>query len=169
LELMLRDAGASLVLTRSGLAAGLPAGAVRLLLLDEPGALAAAAGLHEGVAVSHAAAAGHFAATAADWELGPGDRSLLLASPSFDASLDEIVPALLAGACLAVGGTDLWQPAPLLRAARRFGLTVVNLATAVWNSWMHDARELDLPAGSPLRLVVVGGEAMSPAAARQWW
>ena len=66
------------------------------------------------------------------WALGEGDRIPLLASPSFDVSLDEIVPTLLSGACLAVGGSDLWQPAALLLAARRFRFTVVNLAAANW-------------------------------------
>ncbi len=190
----LADAGATVVVTAGDLLPQPPPGVRRLDLAAwrssapaAPGSAGEAAaavrpedlayviytsgstGHPKGVAVPHGDAAAHFQATAAFWGLGPGDRVPLLASPGFDVSLDEILPAILAGAALAIGDEAMWEPAGLLERVAALGLTAINLPTAYWSQWAAEIEDKTLPEGLALRLVLVGGEAMPADAARRWW
>ncbi len=194
LAFMLEDSGAPLLLTRRGLVEPAVAGVSRLLIEDLLENLAAAdagevpwasgpehlayviytsgsTGRPKGVAVQQGAAAEHMATVAAAWELAGGDRVLQFASPSFDVWLEETLPALIAGATLVLRGTELWEPARFLDRIRALSLTVIDLPTAYWQQWLREDEGLAgtaAPAALPLRLVVVGGEAMPAEAARLW-
>jgi amino acid adenylation domain-containing protein len=187
LAFLVEDSGARLVVTPGRLADRVPPGPEVLVLEGKEEAPAArprrAAALPEslawilytsgstgrpkGVGVEHRAAAAHFAAVAAFWDLEESDRVAFFASPSFDVSLEQLVPALLTGASVAVRGADpadLWDPAELPARVRDLGLTILGLTTAYWRQWAGPA---EAPAG--LRLVTAGGEAMPGEAARRWW
>jgi arthrofactin-type cyclic lipopeptide synthetase C len=64
-------------------------------------------------------------------------------------------------------GNEVPTPLELARQAAGQGLTVINPPTAYWHQLAADADALALLAGS-VRLVIAGGEAMNPAAAREW-
>ncbi|HYO14676.1 MAG TPA: amino acid adenylation domain-containing protein [Thermoanaerobaculia bacterium] len=194
LAFMLEDSGAPLVVTR-GVPLDLAVPGVRRIGLDdlaadsspdpaEPAVVrpedlayviytSGSTGRPKGVAVQQGEAAAHIETIVADWELGSADRVLQFASPSFDVWIEETVPPLVAGATLVLRGTELWEPAWFLDRARELGLTVIDLPTAYWHQWVREGLAGEgpeaVPADLSLRLVVVGGEAMSVEAARLWW
>ncbi|HEX5716215.1 MAG TPA: condensation domain-containing protein, partial [Thermoanaerobaculia bacterium] len=111
----------------------------------------------------------HFAAAARAFGLGPGDRVLQFASLNFDVSLEQIFGALGSGATLVLRGGESWSPREITRKVHNFGLTVVNLPTALWHQWAAErqGRPRD-EVGEQLRLVIAGGDAISPEAVRSW-
>ncbi|HSF42888.1 MAG TPA: amino acid adenylation domain-containing protein, partial [Thermoanaerobaculia bacterium] len=189
LAFLLADSGAPVLLTVRELSGRLPATGATILELDLPGeedADSEPAGADEAslawilytsgstgrpkpVGVAHGAAAEHLTRVAALWELGPGDRILQFASPGFDVWMEDTVPALLCGATVVIRGPELWEPSSLLSRAAELGISVLNLPTAYWHQWVRACERAELPPGLPLRLVVIGGEAMSPEAARLWF
>ncbi|HEX2254138.1 MAG TPA: amino acid adenylation domain-containing protein, partial [Thermoanaerobaculia bacterium] len=124
-------------------------------------------GKPKGVGVPHGAAAAHCRAVAEVYGLGPGDRVLQFASPSFDVSLEQILPALAAGARLVLREPDVLAPVELSDWMARQGLTVANLPTALWHRWVDDPRAL-ATAPRSLRLVMAGGEEMLAAGVASW-
>ncbi len=129
LDFMLRDARAAIVVTREKHAARLPLSGLRAILLDAAGAteepadlamedgFAGGAGMEDlayllytsgstgepkGVAVAHHSLAGLVGWHAGAYALGPDDRCTWVASPGFDASIWELLPALAAGASVHV-------------------------------------------------------------------
>ncbi len=126
-------------------------------------------GQPKGVMVSHGTLAEHCVAIREYYELTHQDRVLQFAAFNFDASLEQILPTLIAGAALVVRGPDIWSISEFPARIHEYGLTVVNLPTAYWaqlaREWvgMSDPR----PAND-LRLVIVGGDRMSSEALRLW-
>src|SRR5687768_534044 len=64
-------------------------------------------------------------------------------------------------------GSEVPTPMELARQAAEQGMSVINPPTAYWHQLVADPDALELLARS-VRLVIAGGEAMSPAAAREW-
>jgi nonribosomal peptide synthetase protein VioO len=99
----------------------------------------------------------------------PDDRVLQFASLNWDTAFEELLPTLVAGACVVFGGDAHTGSMPrLLRLIERRALTVLDLPTAVWHELvlhLTDAR-----AGLPesVRLVVIGGEAVNPGRLEAW-
>ncbi len=151
-----------LLVTTSGLLAGLPAGrapeGVCAVLLDaerrpiacgdgEPASGASPAlpenlayilytsgstGFPKGVAVTHRSAVAYTRAIAERYGLGLGDRALQFASLSFDASVEEIFTALATGAALVVR-TEIDDPDRFLARCREQRLTHLSVPTAYWH------------------------------------
>src|SRR6201999_425318 len=84
-------------------------------------------GQPKGVVVEQAALSAHCRAMVEVYGLGPQDRVLQFSQYSFDASLEQILPALAAGARLVMRGDELWSPRQLLSETQRQQLTVLNL------------------------------------------
>ena len=186
----LADAGAGRVLTRSRLAGRLPA-SVRLVLLDEPSEesteesteplpevepedlayviyTSGSTGRPKGVAVSHRSLAAFVADAREAYELGPGDRILQFVSPAFDASVEEIFPALTSGATLVLRDEAMIASAEtFLRRSADVGLTVLDLPTAFWRE-VAAAVAAGAPLPSGVRLVILGGEVLSGEVVRAW-
>jgi amino acid adenylation domain-containing protein len=181
---MLSDARPRVVLTRTGLLASLPAVMARILCVDrdegEPasdpaGSLAPAglapdnlayviytsgsSGTPKGVLVTHCGLANLVAAQAQAFGVGPGDRILQFASPSFDASVAELLMALASGATFCLGprtpGAALEE---VLEAGRITHVTLPPSALAV-------AEPRPLP---ELRTLIVAGEACPVELPRKW-
>ncbi|HYG63624.1 MAG TPA: amino acid adenylation domain-containing protein, partial [Thermoanaerobaculia bacterium] len=186
---LLADAGAPVVLTSRGLRDRLPPSGRLVVAVDEieagqddpaagpalPGSAACllytsgSTGTPKAVAVEHRMALQHMETAAELLGIATGDRVLQFAAATFDTSLEQIWTALLRGATLVLRGSALWPPAGLLARVADLGLTVINLPTAYWQQWVHDVAGLAAPpAGLRLRLVLVGGEAMTAEAARLW-
>ncbi|HSF39388.1 MAG TPA: non-ribosomal peptide synthase/polyketide synthase [Thermoanaerobaculia bacterium] len=184
------DAGLAALLTRSDLAAA--AGlAPREVLVEEarwgtPGELPRAqpvtpeaaayvvytsgsSGAPKGVVTSHRAAANFVLALGETLGLAPGDRLLLFAPLSFDASVLQIFPALSRGAAVVVHP----DPRELAGAGlpgfcERHGVTVLDLPAALWRQWIEDmaAAGHALPVG--IRAFLTGGESVPAARVRAW-
>lgn len=111
----------------------------------------------------------HFCVQArAAYGLGPADRVLLFASPTFDASLEEALVGLAAGATLI--------PRPELRAIDAFfafvaeqRITVLDLPTAFWHTLVDALDDAVVRRLDGVRLVILGGEAVDPARLARWW
>ncbi|QGV82297.1 non-ribosomal peptide synthetase [Streptomyces ficellus] len=118
------------------------------------------------VAVGRAALVHHMTGMADRFGLRHGDRVLLFAQPSFDVSLEEVLPSLHAGACLVVPerevptGTEL---AELLADAR---VTVANLPTSYFLATREDLRPALREGRWSPRLLVLGGERIPADALR---
>ncbi|MFE1593316.1 amino acid adenylation domain-containing protein [Nocardia sp. NPDC058705] len=137
---------------------------VRPLRLAHPAYLvytSGSTGLPRGVVVTHAGLSNVYEYQREHYRLGPDSRILQLASPSFDASVFEVLMALCGAATLVVapptvyGGDDLAQ---LLRRERvTHGFVTPSALASV------DPHGLD-----DFRVVVVGGEACPPELVRRW-
>ena len=193
LSFMLKDAQASVLLTQERLVTGLAEHDIKAICLDSgwetiaresaenPGRstlpenlayviyTSGSTGQPNGVLVSHESIADHCRNAQRCYELNSGDVVLQFASPSFDVSLEEILPTLIVGARLVIMGAHVWHPAELQRKIAQFGLTVLNLPTAYWQEL---AREwAAVPEWAPNvrpRLIIVGGDAMLPDVLKLW-
>jgi amino acid adenylation domain-containing protein len=127
-------------------------------------------GRPKGVMVERGALAAHCRAMIGEYQLGPGDRVLQFSQYSADASLEQILPALAAGARLVVRGPEIWSSRQLLEELRRQQVTVMNLSPAYWHQTIREwAREPAAElAGLGLRLVILGGERLAAQAVREW-
>ncbi len=191
LESMLEDSGAGLLLTQQGLLFDLPPAFVVLDLFcfDTDGDSLAeqsreplgedlpeeslayliftsgSTGRPKAVGVSRGALAAHLAVVKEAFGLGAGDRVLQFASLSFDVALEQILTTVQAGATLFLRGEEVWSAQELDRQILDHDLTVVNLPTGFWQQWLQ---ETDGMAASSLRLMIAGGDAMSPDSVRRW-
>jgi non-ribosomal peptide synthetase component F len=158
LSFILRDAGVMVLLTQERLAERLPEHNAGVLYLDtdrewvaaESGEnLASQAGAEnlayviytsgstgrpKGVTIEHRALSSFVEAAAAAYGIVSSDRVLQFASPSFDASVEEIFP------CLARGGALVLRGDRLIDSMRRFmhecrerEISVLSLPTAFWH------------------------------------
>jgi amino acid adenylation domain-containing protein len=191
IALLLEDSAVPVVVTRSGLAGGLPEHPARVVRLDgDADALAAepdhapraalspesaayvlytsgSTGRPKGVVVSHGALVAHAAAVIDVYGFCPEDRVLVFVAISFDPSVEQLVAPLVAGAAVAFRGSGVWSPAELADAVERLGLTVVNPPTAYFHTLAADD-EARKRVRQGARLVIVGGEAMQPATVAAW-
>jgi amino acid adenylation domain-containing protein len=124
-------------------------------------------GAPKGVVVEHGAAAAHFAAAARAFGLREGDRTLGFAATSFDPSLEQVLAPLAVGASVALRDAEPWTPAELAERLGELGVTVANLPTPFWHQLVRDPAAAAAVKAS-VRLLVIGGEAMHPDAARAW-
>ncbi|HZG53964.1 MAG TPA: amino acid adenylation domain-containing protein, partial [Pyrinomonadaceae bacterium] len=183
---ILRDAGASVLLTQRKLLPELPAYDGRAVCLDDPlpshagnadapptdGAGASnlayviytsgSTGKPKGVMVEHLGLCNLVAAQIAAFEIRPESRVMQFASFSFDASVSEIFTALAAGAALHLGAREtLLNDFGFVEQLRKEEISVITLPPAVLSAL--DAEEL--PA---LRTLVSAGENCPPEVVAGW-
>lgn len=117
-------------------------------------------GTPKGVVVEHHSLS-YLAGELADhYGITPDDRVLQFASVSFDTSIEQILVALLGGATLVLPD-HAWAPSELPERLRHHGVTVMDLTPAYWRQF------LAVEVGPlPVRLVIVGGEAVNTADCR---
>jgi amino acid adenylation domain-containing protein len=192
LAFMLADSGARVVLTHSALRDRLPAADARVVCIDDDDADAPASegapevpldagngayviytsgstGRPKGVLVSHGALASYASAAVELYGIVPGDRVLQFASLSFDASAEEIYPALLAGAALVLRTDEMLADAgTFLERCGRWGVTVLDLPTAYWHELVAEMERGAARLPGCVRLVIIGGESALPERVRAW-
>ncbi|HEY0737636.1 MAG TPA: amino acid adenylation domain-containing protein, partial [Herpetosiphonaceae bacterium] len=186
LAFMLADSQVPLVLTQEHLLAGLPASQARYVCFDqieeqiaqEPATPPAdmlyadnlayviytsgSTGRPKGVLVTHRGLGNLVAAQVRAFDIRPDSRVLQFASISFDASVSEVLTALLTGATLVLATRDDLLPGTaLLRLLREQAISVVTLPPSALAVLTDEA----VPA---LRTLVVAGESCSPALAERW-
>lgn len=103
------------------------------------------------------------------YELVPSDRVLQFAGLSFDVSVEEIMPTLLAGATVVLRDDVISSSmADFVDASAKQRLSVLNLPSAVWHTLVeHLARE-GARLSRTVRLTVVGGEKVSRNSYQRW-
>ncbi len=194
LALLLEDAGVATLLTQERLFAELPAGVPDVVFLDADRArieahapdapeaevfagsaayviyTSGSTGRPKGVVVPHGALAGFTEAARAEYGIGPDDAVLQFAPVAFDASVEEIFPALASGARLVLRTEEMLDSAAaFLDACREWGITVLDLPTAYWHELVAElagSGEARVP--DALRLAVIGGERAMPERLRAW-
>jgi len=124
-------------------------------------------GRPKGVMVEHGPAASHSLLFAALYGIGPGDRFLQFAAIGFDASLEQILPPLVAGAAVAMRGPEPWHAGEFFERAAELGVTAADLTAAYWRRVVQECDGRPASPG-PLRLVTVGGEAFPAEVAPEW-
>lgn len=126
-------------------------------------------GIPKGVVIPHKAIANHSVDCRRVYGLNPRDRVLQFSSFNFDASFEQILPALISGASLVLRDNEVWNTREFADKLRDFQLTVADIPTAYWHQLATEwaAHPEAVPAHA-LRLVIVGGEALSPEKLALW-
>ncbi|WP_139277909.1 non-ribosomal peptide synthetase, partial [Rhodococcus marinonascens] len=118
-------------------------------------------GTPKGVVVAHTGLAAFVAEQQRHYRVRPGDRALHFASPSFDASILELLMAVGGAATMVIVPVDVYGGEELARILRVAELTHVFLTPGALAT-------LD-PAGlDHIGVVVVGGEACEASLVRRW-
>ncbi len=126
-------------------------------------------GKPKGVQISYSAIANHCLNMKSFFDLSSSDHVLQFASFNFDASLEQILPTLIAGAQLVLRGVDVWSPDEFRKRIKDYGLTVINPPTAYWRQLVQEWTEAaDDALTSQLKLVIVGGDLMSAENVKKW-
>jgi nonribosomal peptide synthetase protein VioO len=103
------------------------------------------------------------------FDLSIHDRVLQFASLNWDTCFEEILPALTTGACLVMNDEAHTGSFPrFLRLVDLEQVTALDLPTAFWHELVHYLVEDRFALPPSLRLVIIGGEAASPARLAEW-
>ncbi|PZG24014.1 acyl-CoA synthetase, partial [Spongiactinospora gelatinilytica] len=99
----------------------------------------------------------------------PDDRVLQFASLNWDTCLEEILPALTTGAALVFCDDAHSGSFPrMLRAIKAARVTVLDLPSAYWHELVRHLMDERAALPPLVRLVVIGGEAVSAARLSDW-
>jgi amino acid adenylation domain-containing protein len=194
LAFLIADSRLAVVVTRGALAGALPPHGAKIVDLDRladegpeppprqpapmlPDGLAyviytsGSTGRPKGVAVSHRAIARHALAMARRWRLTPADRVLQFYGLSFDLSIEQILPPLVAGARVVLRGEAGWSAGEFALRVRELGLTMASLPPAYFGEVAREGAGRRRAKGGKedrLRLVTTGGERMEPDRLALW-
>ena len=126
-------------------------------------------GVPKGVVVSHGALSAHCQVIADEYGLSAEDAVLQFAPTAVDTAIEQILPPLSAGARLVLRSPDLQTADEFRRFLSEEGITVADLPPVylheLLRSW--DRSGVDL-SGLSVRLMIVGGEALTPEVAAAW-
>ncbi|MFM0213244.1 amino acid adenylation domain-containing protein [Paraburkholderia sediminicola] len=126
-------------------------------------------GRPKGVAISHRALASHIDDFIAMHEIGRDDVVLQFSTLSFDASIEQLWPALAVGAAVAMRGDASWDPEALEAHLRDECVTLADLPTSYWREWTASlAGRAHADGLAMLRTITVGGEAVSADLLGRW-
>ncbi|HYP24458.1 MAG TPA: amino acid adenylation domain-containing protein, partial [Actinomycetota bacterium] len=171
LRFLVEDSGAAAVIGQEGPPEAQPRRPYEIAPRDAAYVIytSGSTGTPKGVVVEHAALARFVATISEELALTESDRVLQFASLSFDTAVEEIWPALVAGATLVLRDPHPWHPEEMRDKVAEHGITVLDLPTAYWHEVAGACADgIDVRDAPSLRLVVVGGEAMSADATRLW-
>ncbi|MFD0350531.1 condensation domain-containing protein [Kitasatospora aburaviensis] len=116
-------------------------------------------GVPKGSMFTHRGLVNFTLAMAEEFRLAPGDRFLQLASTGFDVLVEELFPALAAGATVVLPGTRLLaRGVDLTRYLAEHRITGLELTTAYWHDWTADLERTGAALPPDLRFVAMGGE-----------
>ncbi|MFC7449655.1 non-ribosomal peptide synthase/polyketide synthase [Rhodococcus daqingensis] len=118
-------------------------------------------GTPKGVVVTHRGLASFVAAQRAAYAAGPDSRTLHFASPSFDASILELLMAVGAGAAMVVVPVGVYGGAELAEVLRAGGVTHAFVTPGALAT-------LDPDGLDAIGVVVVGGDACEQELVRRW-
>ncbi|MFZ4457035.1 MAG: amino acid adenylation domain-containing protein [Bacteroidales bacterium] len=184
---MVEDANAVLVLsngTDESIAEGVPTVDLEKIHLDEviPSALpeidlqelayiiytSGSTGMPKGVKIDRSALANFISAAMSLYDVSPEDRILQFSNLSFDASIEEIFLAFSTGASLYLRNESLLSPAEFINFTIEHSISVWDLPTAFWRQIVAYDGYLEAVETLPLRLVIIGGEAVTLTDVESW-
>jgi acyl-coenzyme A synthetase/AMP-(fatty) acid ligase len=88
---------------------------------------------------------------------------------SFDFAVEEIFPTLISGATLVLRPETLYGPTDqFLRFIADQRISILDLPTAFWHTWVDELPQQTLGLPESLRLVIVGGEKASAESLAIW-
>ncbi|MDB9450245.1 non-ribosomal peptide synthetase, partial [Dolichospermum circinale] len=126
-------------------------------------------GTPKGVPICHHSLATHCQHLQKYYAIDSTDRVLQFASLNFDPSLEQIFTTLIAGATLFIRNTEIWTATQFTEKLLAYKLSVIDLSPAYWQQltqhWVNLPNQM---LNHQLKLVIVGGEELSPAALRLW-
>jgi amino acid adenylation domain-containing protein len=125
-------------------------------------------GKPKGVMVEHQGVSAHCLDYRDRHGLRATDRVLQMAEISFDASVEQLFPALLAGGRVIATKFDL-EPSRFSRQLKTHDVTLVDISGVYWRSLVQTWQgQPELTPASTLRILIVGGDVM-PADVMQAW
>lgn len=126
-------------------------------------------GQPKGVMIEQGALAHHISHMTSLYQLTPMDRVLQFATISFDTAHEQIFATLISGAGLVLRGNAVWSLAEFNQNLLKYGLTVIDLSPAylheLFLNWLNQSNQFFT---SQLRLIITGGEKITPATLRLW-
>lgn len=186
IEFMAADSQMKAVVTNRSLAATLPKDLPKIFVETEENETAAAVrvqgtdpayiiytsgstGHPKGVTITHGAITQHALAMVQHYEITPTDRHLHFSPFTFDASFEQLLPPLVAGATVVVRDERLWDIAEFVENLSAFQLTMADIPMAYWHQLAQHAVGMTVDSvPHHFRLVIAGGEAMSSDRLAQW-
>jgi polyketide synthase PksN len=126
-------------------------------------------GLPKGVVIAHGAISHHCQVMRDYYRLAPEDKVLQFASVNVDASLEQLLPGLLTGATVVIRPDELWSPQAFRNKVMELGITVADVPPSYLYELLLDTwTDAEWAALRPLRLVITGGEALTPETLSLW-
>lgn len=125
-------------------------------------------GKPKGVAVSRAAMSAFCHSARAHYELQAEDRVIQFASLNFDTCIEEIFPALMAGATILLRQDAMLDPAKLLETCQNEAISILDLPTAFWHQLAVYLEQEELYLPGSVRLTIIGGEAAHLVHLKRW-
>ena len=126
-------------------------------------------GTPKGVRVSRGNLLAHLAAMTKAFGTSGEDRALQFAGLSFDVAIEEIFTTLMSGATLVLRSAEMAEsPSMFLDQIEEQQLSVLNIPTAFWTVLTKYMRTSGTGIPPSVRLVIVGGERISPQILSEW-
>ncbi len=121
------------------------------------------------VAVEHASFANHGQALRNQLSLGPHDRVLQSTAMAFDAALEEILPAWVAGGAVVMPAQRKFTSGELTDVIERLSVSMVSLPSAYWHLWVEDLATGSVRLPPSLRTVFIGGDKILVDKLAEWY
>ncbi|MEM9482204.1 MAG: amino acid adenylation domain-containing protein [Cyanobacteria bacterium P01_F01_bin.116] len=122
----------------------------------------------KGVEITHGNVCAYLKASQSVYHLNAQDVVLQFSSPSFDIFVEEFTSALCHGAPLVLRDETMLDSADnFWQQVRAFDISIIALPAEFWHSLCRQLPEKGLDTGK-LRLLTVGGEAMSAGLLQKW-
>ena len=104
----------------------------------------------------------------AELGLGPGDRTLVISSPSFDLTQKNFLAPLRTGGRLILDDGDIYDISRIIGLVRDHRITLLNCTPSAFYPLIDAAAAAGFEALSSLRHVVLGGEPVAIPRLRKW-
>ncbi|WP_255010204.1 amino acid adenylation domain-containing protein [Roseovarius sp. M141] len=126
-------------------------------------------GTPKGVRVTRGNLLAHVTALTQAYGMSSEDRVLQFAGLSFDVAIEEIFTTLMSGATLVLRSDEMAESASMfLDQVEAHKLSVLNIPTAFWTVLTKYMGTSQRGAPPSVRVVVVGGETVSPQTLSEW-
>ncbi|MDO9039782.1 MAG: amino acid adenylation domain-containing protein, partial [Bacteroidota bacterium] len=125
-------------------------------------------GIPKGVKISRKALANFISGAIGLYEFTNNDHVLQFSSLAFDASIEEIFCSFCSGAGIFLRTAEMLVTDELLRFSHQHQISVWDLPTAYWRQVIQSDGYLNQPLPESLRLVIIGGEAVSTTDVALW-
>jgi len=124
-------------------------------------------GLPKGVKISNSNLSNFVSGAIALYQIEQHDKILQFSTLSFDASIEEIFCSFCSGASLYLRTDEMLDTSELSHFVDIQQITLLDLPTSYWRQLIHTNALKSINSKS-LRLIIIGGEALTPADVDHW-